>query len=75
MGNFHLVRLSLQRLGGREASLEQVEERMETKELEKGTDTTLRSLAVKGMEKPEEWAEDTMESFIFAVKMEKLKYI
>ena len=48
---------------------------METKELEKGTDTTLRSLAVKGMEKPEEWAEDTMESFIFAVKMEKLKYI
>lgn len=24
-----------------------------------------RGLAVKGKEKPEEWAEDTMESFIF----------
>lgn len=36
---------------------------------------SFRKLTVKRKKKPEEWAGDTVESFIFVVKIEILKYI
>lgn len=36
---------------------------------------SFHKLAVKRKKKPEEWAGDTVESFIYVVKIEILKYI
>lgn len=36
---------------------------------------SVSSLAVKRKEEPEEWAEDTEESFIFVVRMEILQCV